>query len=401
MRKRIDSRSSAAAQHAAMAKKKKKGTGTAASLTVADEAAVLVTAALAAKRKKKAKAVVVDDEEAQVLVTATPVAKRKKKAKAVVVDDEEAQVLVTAAPVALMATPVGARHDQSAGGTSCKSRESSLSMAAVSDQEFEELLVPTELAATLKVKDIRKSSDCFVQVQQTKELTEGATETEVYLVGNDLQIASARQAVAQLVEAAMGPVPGGLQLVEAPIGEEGAVLLAQAIDSNGAAAAPAYKGPFRDDEATLGELSRVSGQLEKALLTMPSASLRSLMKDSGVKKTQQQIILREVAARNDPRAGKKKGGGKYVQGAAMTAAERAGGMTPSQFEISREAAHDAGLPRRRAGGPTHMPGPGEKWRGTQPGEKSGRFNDEDAARAWAEKNAKSTNAGELNCCVIS
>ena len=328
--------------------------------------------------------------------------KKKKKTTRVVVSPGEDErmiqadipVVVSAAPVALLATPVDSRHDEAQGGTSCKSRESSLSMAAVSDQDFEELLVPSELAATLNVKEIRKSSGCFVQVQLPKERVDNASETEVYLVGNDLQIASARQAVTRLVEAAMGPPPGGL-------GEEGTVLLAQAIDGN--AATPAYEGPFRQNEATLEELSRVSGQPEEALLKMPSAGLRSLMKDSGVKQVQHKIVLREVAARNDPRAGKKKAGGKYVQGTAMTAAEKAGGMTPSQYEASREAAHEAGLPRRRAGGPTHMPGPGEKWRGRQPGEaerpEDRRFNDEDGARAWAEKQA---NAGEMRgCCVIS
>ena len=65
-------------------------------------------------------------------------------------------VLVKAAPVALMATPVATpvdvRHDEAQAGTSCHSRESSLAMAAVSDQDFDELLVPTELAAMLQVQ---------------------------------------------------------------------------------------------------------------------------------------------------------------------------------------------------------------------------------------------------------
>ena len=45
----------------------------------------------------------------------------------------------------------------------------------------------------------------------------------------------------------------------------------------------------------------MSGEKEEALLRLGSKQLRALMSEHGVKRTQHKIILREVAARNDPR----------------------------------------------------------------------------------------------------
>ena len=309
-------------------------------------------------------------------------------------------MLVSATPIPLVATPMDSCHDERVGGTSCKSRESSLSMAAVSDRDFDEVLVPSAVAAGLKVKDLRKTSGCFVQVQRPVELAAGAVETEVYLVGNELQIAAARQTIARLVEASAPAVPGG-------VCTGAAVLLAQPMDAADASLQQLFTGPFRPHEATLSELARVSGEKEEALLRLGSKQLRALMSEHGVKRTQHKIILREVAARNDPRNQAKAGGkAKVYQATTLTDAERDGGLLPSQYEASREEMYANGVPRRRAAGYTHMPGPGETWRGRRPGTpekpEDERFRDEKAAREWA---AKQSNAGESGfvaaCCVIS
>ena len=126
-----------------------------------------------------------------------------------------------------------------------------------------------------QTKDLRKSTGAFVQVQQPDELADGAQHAEVYIVGTELQRASARAAVTALAESASPPVPNST---------DGGVLIAQAI-------------PFQRDQPTLEELSRVCGVSEDELVDIGSARVVALMKEHSVLPVQQQIILREIAAR--------------------------------------------------------------------------------------------------------
>ena len=286
--------------------------------------------------------------------------------------DEPVQVVSASAVPAepLLASPLEVER------VSCKSRESSMQIAMMQDQEFEEMVVPVAVRDALagQTKDLRKSTGAFVQVQQPDELADGAQHAEVYIVGSELQRASARESVTALAESASPPVPNST---------DGGVLIAQAI-------------PFQRDQPTLEELSRVCGVSEDELVDIGSARVVALMKEHSVLPVQQQIILREIAARKDAAAKGKKG-----RKTAYAVVGNIEGETPTQYQRRRDAAG----PKRRHGAPTHLPAEGETWRGRRPGtppdgEARG-FADEAAARRWADKQA---NAGEFSlknvfgCC---
>jgi len=321
------------------------------------------------QRKAKARA---RAQGAAAAVAAVAAARGGGGAAAAAGSDEPVQVVSASAVPAepLLASPLEEER------VSCKSRESSMQIAMMQDEEFEEMLVPVAVRDALagQTKDLRKSTGAFVQVQQPDELADGAQHAEVYIVGTELQRASARAAVTALAESASPPVPNST---------DGGVLIAQAI-------------PFQRDQPTLEELSRVCGVSEDELVDIGSARVVALMKEHSVLPVQQQIILREIAARKDAAAKGKKG-----RKTAYAVVGNIEGETPTQYQRRRDAAG----PKRRHGAPTHLPAEGETWRGRRPGtppdgEARG-FADEAAARRWADKQA---NAGEFSlknvfgCC---